>query len=285
MKAVAFAVPTPEAPKPGPDFPAIKVRQQATWASGEYARVAARIVYAAEQLAENASLQAGWNVLDVATGSGNLALAAARRGCHVVGLDYVPALLERGRLRARSELLDIEFVEGDAENLPFPDASFDAVMSIYGVMFAPNHARAAAEMARVCRPGGTIALASWTPEGFIGDTFRLFSTYVPPAPGLTPPVQWGNESHLQAIFGQAIRSISSTVRTYIFRFPSAAANVEFFRSYYGPTLKLFQAVGEDRQADLTRDLESLANRYDRNKNPGGPIAITAEYLETVITRA
>jgi ubiquinone/menaquinone biosynthesis C-methylase UbiE len=285
MKAVAFAAPTVEEPKPGPDLAAIKTRQQATWASGDFARVAATIVYPAEQLAESADLQAGWRVLDIATGSGNAAIAAARRGCEAVGVDYVPALLERGRLRAKTELVDVEFVEGDAEKLPFPDASFDAVLSIYGVMFAPNQHKAASEMARVCRPRGTIALASWTPEGFIGETFRLFSGYVPPAPGLTPPVQWGNESHLRTIFGSTIRSITSTVRTMIFRYPDAATNVEFFRRYYGPTLKLFQAVGEAKEAQLTRDLEALANKYDRNRNPCGPVAIAADYLETIITRA
>src|SRR4051794_14249031 len=170
MSAVLQA--TPQSP---PDFAAVKRRQQATWASGDFAVVAARIVFQAEHLCETADLQAGWRVLDVATGSGNAALAAARRGCEAVGVDYVPALLQRGRARAAAERLDVEFVSGDAENLPFPDGLFDAVVSIYGAMFAPDHARAAAELARVCRPGGRIALANWTPDGFIGETFRVFS--------------------------------------------------------------------------------------------------------------
>src|SRR5580765_752253 len=178
-----------------PDFTAIKQRQQATWASGDFAVVAARIVYQAEQLCETADLQAGWRVLDVATGSGNAALAAARRGCEAVGIDYVPALLERGRIRAEAEHLFVDFLEGDAEQLPFPDAAFDAVVSIYGVMFAPDHRRAASELMRVCRSGGRIALASWTPDGFIGETFRIFSRYLPPAPGLQPPVRWGDLGH------------------------------------------------------------------------------------------
>src|SRR5215213_5943701 len=189
------------APSLAPDFAAVKGRQQGTWASGDFAVVAARIVFQAEHLCETADLHAGWRVLDVATGSGNAALAAARRGCEAVGVDYVPALLRRGRARAAAELLDVEFVEGDAENLPFPDASFDAVVSIYGAMFAPDHHRAAAELARVCRPGGRIALASWTPDGFIGETFRIFSRYIPAPPGLQPPVRWGDEGYLETLFG------------------------------------------------------------------------------------
>src|SRR4029453_4953600 len=154
----------------------------------------ARTVFQAEHLCETADIQAGWRVLDVATGSGNAAIAAARRGCEAVGIVYVPALLQRGRLRAAAEHLDVRFVEGDAEDLPFPAASFDAVLSIYGVMFAPDHHRAAAELARACRPGGLIPLASWTPGGFIGETFRSFSSYLPPAPGLQPPIRWGDEN-------------------------------------------------------------------------------------------
>ena len=160
-------------------------------------------------------------MLDVATGSGNAAIAAARRGCEVVGIDFVPALLERGRIRAASEHLDVEFLEGDAEDLPFPDASFDAVISVYGVMFAPDHHRAAAELARVCRPGGLIALASWTPDGFIGETFRVFSRHLPPAPGLQPPVRWGDQGYLDSLFGDVAASMASHRRTAVFRFGSA----------------------------------------------------------------
>src|SRR3954452_9475239 len=195
MSAVLQA--TPQSP---PDFAAVKRRPQTTWASGDFSVVAARIVFQAEHLCETADLHAGWTVLDVATGSGNAAVAAARRGCAAVGVDYVPALLERGRVRAAAEHLDVRFVEGDAENLPFPDASFDAVVSIYGAMFAPDHDRTAAELARVCRSGGRIALASWTPDGFIGETFRVFARYLPPAPGLRPPVLWGRRGNLAPLF-------------------------------------------------------------------------------------
>lgn len=271
-------------PASAPDYAAVKQRQQATWSSGDFSVVAASIVYQAEQLCETADLQAGWRVLDVATGSGNAALAAARRGCQAVGVDYVPALLERGRIRAAAEHLAVEFREGDAENLPFPAGSFDAVLSIYGAMFAPNHQRTAAELARVCRSGGRIALASWTPEGFIGETFRLFARYLPPAPGLEPPIRWGDEAYLHELFGDAAASITSYPRTAIFRYRSAEENVDFFRTYYGPTLRAFEALPSERREPLYADMVALARRYDRNAGTG-PIAIAADYLETVIVRA
>jgi SAM-dependent methyltransferase len=266
-----------------PDFSAVKERQQATWASGDFSVVAARIVYQAEHLCETADLQAGWRVLDVATGSGNAALAAARRGCLAVGVDYVSALLERGRIRADAEHVAVEFIEGDAERLPFPDATFDAVVSIYGVMFAPNHRQAASELVRVCRPGGRIALASWTPNGFIGETFRLFSKFLPPTPGLEPPVRWGDESYQRELFDQSTTSLAAYPRTAIFRYRSAEENVEFFRTFYGPTLRAFEALPADQRAALNDGLIALARRYDRNRG-SGPVAIAADYLETVIVR-
>jgi SAM-dependent methyltransferase len=252
-------------------FAAVKRRQQDAWASGDFSVVASRIVFQAEHLCETADLRAGWRVLDVATGSGNAALAAARRGCAAVGVDYVPALLERARLRAMVEHLQAEFLEADAEDLPFPDAAFEGVLSVYGVMFAPDHRRAASELVRVCRPGGRIALASWTPDGFIGETFRIFSQYLPPAPGLQPPVLWGDAAHLQQLFGGDAVSIDHNRRTAVFCFKSAEENVDFFRTYYGPTLCAFMALDP-------------ARRYDRNGGEG-PLAITADYLETVIVRA
>src|SRR4051812_37426298 len=268
---------------PTPDFAAVKSRQQTTWASGDFSIVAARIVFQAEHLCETADLHAGWTVLDVATGSGNAAIAAARRGCAAVGVDYVPALLQRGRIRVAAEHLNVRFVEGDAEDLPFPDASFDAVMSIYGVMFAPDHRRAAAELARVCRQGGRIALASWAPDGFIGETFRIFSRNLPPAPGLQPPICWGDEGYLDSLFGQVAASMTSHRRTAVFRFSSAEENVDFFRTYYGPTLRAFESLEPPQRELLRNDLLALARRYDRNGGTG-PIAITGDYLETVIVR-
>jgi ubiquinone/menaquinone biosynthesis C-methylase UbiE len=268
---------------PAPDFAAVKRRQQGTWASGDFSVVAARIVFQAEHLCETADVQAGWRVLDVATGSGNAALAAARRGCEAVGVDYVSALLERGRVRAEAERLDVRFIEGDAENLPFADASFDAVLSIYGVMFAPDHRRAAGELARVCRPGGRIALASWTPDGFIGETFRTFSRHLPPAPGLRPPVSWGDELYLDALFERVAASVTHYRRTAVFRFRSAEENVDFFRTYYGPTLRAFESLDPAQRESLRIDLTDLARRYDCNGGTG-PVAIGADYLETVIVR-
>jgi SAM-dependent methyltransferase len=272
------------APQLAPDLAAVKGRQQATWASGDFSVVASRIVLQAEQLCEAADLQAGWRVLDVATGSGNAAIAAARRGCEAVGVDFVPALLERGRIRAEAEHLDVRFLEGDAEDLRFPDASFDAVLSIYGVMFAPDHRRAAAELARVCRPGGRIALASWTPDGFIGETFKVFSRYFPPAPGQQPPVRWGDPDYVDSLFGHVAASVTSHRRTAVFRFRSAAENVDFFRTYYGPTLRAFEALEPSRREPLRNELVDLARRYDRNGGTG-PIAISGDYLESVIVRA
>jgi SAM-dependent methyltransferase len=266
-----------------PDFSAVKQRQQSTWASGDFSVVAARIVYQAEQLCETADLQAGWRVLDVATGSGNAALAAARRGCEAVGIDYVPALLERGRIRAEAEHLSVEFLAGDAEQLPFPAATFDAVVSIYGVMFAPDHQRAASELVRVCRPGGRIALACWMPDGFIGETFRLFSRFLPPTPGLQPPVLWGDEAYQRELFRESAASVTAYPRTAIFRYRSAEENVEFFRTYYGPTLRAFESLPTEQQAALNDGLIALVQRYDRNAG-SGPVAIAADYLETVIVR-
>jgi SAM-dependent methyltransferase len=275
--------PNDVAPSNAPDLAAVKCRQQGTWASGDFSVVASRLVFQAEHLCEAADLQAGWRVLDVATGSGNAALAAARRGCEAVGLDYVPALLQRGRLRAAAEHLDVRFVEGDAEDLRFPGASFDAVTSIYGVMFAPDHNRAAAELARVCRPGGRIALASWTPDGFIGETFRLFARYLPPAPGLQPPIRWGDPGYLNSLLGHVTASTSSHRRTAVFRFRSPEENVDFFRTHYGPTLRAFESLDPPRRESLRDDLVALARRFDRNGGTG-PIAVTGEYLETVIVR-
>jgi SAM-dependent methyltransferase len=272
---------TLEAPKP--DLAAVKQRQQQAWASGDFAVVAATIVFVAERLCDTADLHAGWRVLDVATGSGNAAIAAARLGCTAVGVDYVPALIERGRLRAAAERLDVELLEGDAEALPFPDDSFDAVTSVFGCMFAPDHGRAAAELLRVCRPGGTIALASWTPDGFIGDLFRTVARHVPPPAGVQSPMLWGTEGHLRDLFGDGIGSLEVTERIFTFRFRSAEEFVAFFRRWYGPTLKAFAALEGDARDALESDLVALARRYDRLGTDA--IAIPAAYTEAVaITR-
>ncbi len=267
---------------PKPDFEAIKQRQQQAWASGDFAVVAARIVLVAEQLCDTADLHAGWRVLDVATGSGNAAIAAARLGCSAVGVDYVPALLEVGRMRAAAEGLSVELLAGDAEALPFADAAFDAVTSVFGSMFAPDHRQAAAELLRVCRPGGTIALASWTPDGFIGDLFRTVGAHVPPPPGVQSPMLWGTEAHLRELFGDGIASLEVTERAFTWRFRSAEDFVAFFRLWYGPTLKAFAVLEGAAREALESDLVALARRYDRLGTDA--IAIPATYTEAVAVR-
>ena len=279
-RSVGAMTTTLEAPKP--DLRAVKQRQQQTWASGDFGVVAARIVLVAEQLCDSADLHAGWRVLDVATGSGNAAIAAARLGCTAVGIDYVPELLEQGRRRAAAEGLEAELLEGDAEALPFADASFDAVTSVFGTMFAPDHAQTAAELLRVSRPGGTIALASWTPTGFIGELFQTVGAHVPPPAGVPAPMLWGTESHLRKLFGDGIRSLDVTERTFTFRFGSPAEFVAFFRRWYGPTVKAFAALDDAAARALELDLVELVRRFDRLG--GDATAIPASYTEAVAVR-
>jgi SAM-dependent methyltransferase len=262
------------------DFPAIKARQQKTWASGDFSEVATTIVSAAERLVDEADLRAGWRGLDVATGSGNAAIAAARLGCSATGCDYVLELLERGRERARAERLEIDFVVGDAEELPFGDAAFDAVTSIYGAMFAPRQEQVAAEIIRVSRPGGTVALASWTPEGFLGAMFKTIGSHVPPPPGVQSPMLWGTEARLEEIFGADVEWTAHNRRIFNFRYRSAEEFVDFFITYYGPTLKAFEAAGDDGPA-LRTDLVELAREWNRLDDDAGAIAIPGEYLESV----
>jgi SAM-dependent methyltransferase len=262
-----------------PDLAQVKSRQRVMWASGDFHAVAALIQPIADALCDAVDLQAGWRVLDVATGSGNGAIAAARCGCDVVGVDYVPALLARGRLRAEAEGVDIELLDGDAEALPLPDESFDAVLSVFGSMFAPNQPQAAAELTRVCRAGGRIGLAAWTPDGFIGEMLKVVAGHVPPPPGVASPVLWGTEQHLRELFADRVDSISCTERTFTYRFRSAEAFVDLFRTYYGPTVKAFETAGDNGADALYADLVGLVNRHARTN--GAAIAIPATYLETV----
>ena len=260
---------------------AIKVRQQAMWASGDFSVIGATLQIVGELLNEAADVRARHKVLDVAAGSGNATLAAARRFASVTSTDYVPALLERGRRRADAEgFTGITFEVADAEVLPYPDASFHVVLSTFGVMFAPDHQRAAAELTRVCMPGGRIALANWTPTGFLGQLLRLIAKYVPPAPGVQSPLLWGTEAHVRELFAGA-EKIDHTTRMFAFRYESAEHWVHVFRSFYGPTHTAFLALDEDGRAALEADLIALL----RSRDVGGPdgLVVPAEYLETVIT--
>jgi ubiquinone/menaquinone biosynthesis C-methylase UbiE len=272
---------------PTPDLAAIKQRQQAAWSSGNYAVVGTTLQIVGERLAEVAQVRWDEDVLDVAAGNGNASLAAARRGGWVTSTDYVPALLELGRQRAEAEQLPINFREADAEDLPFGNGSFDLVLSTFGVMFTPDHAQAANELLRVCRPGGRIAMANWTPEGFIGQMFKVLGRHLPPPAGLTPPSAWGTLAHLQQLFGDEAAAIIATPRVFNFRYRSAEHMIEVFRTWYGPVQKAFAALPADKAAQLHQDLAELMERFDGGGHaaPGrGALVVPSEYLEIVITR-
>jgi ubiquinone/menaquinone biosynthesis C-methylase UbiE len=259
----------------------VKARQQAMWASGDFAVIGTTLQIVGEQLCESIDLRAGERVLDVAAGNGNATLAAARRFADVTSTDYVPSLLERGRRRAEAEGLAVTFEVADVEALPYPAASYDVVLSTFGVMFAPDHAQSASELMRVCRLGGRIGLVSWTPEGFLGDLFRVVAKHVPPIPGVASPLLWGTPGHLAGLFGTA-QSIQHTLRDFAFRYRSPEHFVQVFRTFYGPVYKAFAALDPDGREALERDMLALLRSADR----GGPdgLVVPAQYLETVITR-
>ncbi|MGD9614020.1 MAG: class I SAM-dependent methyltransferase [Alphaproteobacteria bacterium] len=265
-----------------PDLAAVKTRQQAAWSSGDYAVVGTTLQIVGEQLCETLDLRPGSTVLDVASGNGNATLAAARRWCEVTSTDYVPALLRRGRERAAAEGLNIEFREADAEALPFPDASFDVVMSTFGVMFTPDQDKAAAEMLRVCKPGGMIGLASWTPDGFIGQLFKILGKHIAPPAGVKSPALWGTRGRLDELFGAHAASIGAEPRMFVFRYRSPQHWIDVFKTYYGPMLKAFEALGPEAGADLTRDVEALIGEFNRARD--GTMAVRGEYLEAIIAK-
>jgi ubiquinone/menaquinone biosynthesis C-methylase UbiE len=264
------------------DFAAIKSRQHAAWASGDYAIVGTTVQIVGETLCEAVDLRSNERVLDVAAGNGNATLAAARRFAEVVSTDYVGALLERGRERAKADRLPVTFLEADAENLPFETGSFDVVLSTFGVMFAPDHETAASELMRVCRRGGRIGLANWTPESFIGRLFKLIGQYVPPAPGARSPALWGTKTYLRSLVG-AQASVAAKSRTFVFRYKSPEHFIEIFRNYYGPMLKAFAALDQAARAALEKDLHALIDEF--NVAEDGTAVIPSEYLEAVITKA
>jgi ubiquinone/menaquinone biosynthesis C-methylase UbiE len=264
------------------DLKALKARQQAAWSSGDYAVIGTTLQIVGEELCEALDVRSGQTVLDVAAGNGNASLAAARRWCDVVATDYVPALLERARERAVAERLHIEFREADAEALPFPDGSFDVVVSIFGVMFTPDQERAAAEMTRVCKRGGKIGLANWTPDGFIGQLFKTIGKYVPPLPGVKSPALWGTQARIAELFEPRASSVESALRKFVFRYRTPAHWLEVFKTYYGPVLKAFAALEPAAQAALERDLMALIDRFNRSTD--GSMIVPSEYLEIVLTR-
>jgi SAM-dependent methyltransferase len=264
------------------DLAAVKRGQQEMWASGDFGVIAALIHVVAERLVDSADLVAGSRVLDVAGGTGNAAIAAARLGAQVTCTDYVPELLERGRERASAERLAVEFEPADAEALPYGDGAYDAVLSVFGAMFAPDQPRAAAELVRVCRPGGLIALASWTPEGFLGEWFRTTAAHVPPPAGVASPLRWGTEDGMAELLGDDVAEVRTQRRMFTWRFPDAAAFVDIMRRWYGPTVKAFAVAGADGADALERDLLATIERNARDRD--GAIAVPAEYLEVVAVR-
>ncbi|MCD0500618.1 class I SAM-dependent methyltransferase [Achromobacter sp. MY14] len=265
-----------------PSLAAVKTRQQATWSSGDYAVVGTTLQIVGEQLCESLDVRAGQKVLDVAAGNGNASLAAARRWCEVVSTDYVPTLLSRARERAAAERLKIEFQEADAEALPFPTGSFDAVLSTFGVMFTADQDKAAAELVRVCRPGGKIGLANWTPESFVGQLFKTIGKHVPPPAGVKSPALWGARARIDEMFGTHASAIQVEARHFVFRYLSPAHFVQVFRNYYGPVLKAFSMQEPAAQAALESDLLAQIDRFNRSGD--STVVVPSEYLEIVITR-
>jgi len=266
---------------PAPDMEEIKQRQRVAWGAGDYGFVGTTLQIVGEALCEAVDLRAGSKVLDVAAGNGNCSLAAARRWCEVTSTDYVPSLLEDGRRRAEAERLSIRFQEADAEALPFPSDTFDAVLSSFGVMFTPDHAKAASELLRVCRAGGRIGLANWTPGGFIGRLFGLIGRYVPPPPALTPASRWGQEDYLVRLFG-ARNEVKTATRHFAFRYRSAEHWIDVFRTWYGPVHKLFSSLSPERQICLEQDLINLIDEFNRSGD--STVVIPGEYLEAVVVK-
>jgi SAM-dependent methyltransferase len=280
MSTSATILPSQEtAPAAAPDLAAVKARQRATWAAGDYAVIGTTLQIVGERICEAVDLRAGERVLDVAAGNGNATLAAARRFAAVTSTDYVGALLERGRERAAAEGLPAEFREADAEALPFPEASFDVALSTFGVMFTPDQERAAAELARVVRPGGRIGLANWTPDGFIGQIFKTIGKHVPPPAGVKSPALWGTEARLAELFPG--HRVQATLQVFNLRYRSATHWLEVFRTWYGPVHRAFAALDPAGQMALEGDIHELLGRLDRGGGHG--LVVPSEYLEVVVT--
>ena len=267
---------------PAPDLKAIKSKQQATWSSGDYAIVGTTLQIVGEQLAEAMDLRAGEKVLDVAAGNGNATLAAARRWCEVTSTDYVETLLARGKQRAEADGLKVTFQQADAEALPFADASFDGVMSTFGAMFSPDQGRTASEMLRVCRPGGRIGLANWTPGGFVGQMFKTIGKQLPPPAGMKSPALWGTWEWVEKAFRADAAALAAEPRHFVFRYRTPEHFLDVFRRYYGPMLKAFEALDTRGRAALSRDIIELIGTFNRATD--GTMVVPGEYLEVVVTK-
>jgi SAM-dependent methyltransferase len=277
----SMSSPSPS-PSPSPDLAALKARQQTAWSTGNYALIGSTLQIVGENLCEALDVRSGMRVLDVAAGNGNATLAAARRWCEVTSTDYVPALLDCARRRAEANGFVIDFQQADAENLPFPDSAFDVVLSTFGVMFTPDQDKAASEMLRVCRPGGRIGMANWTPESFIGQVFKTIGKYIPPAPGVKSPALWGTRARLEDMFGAAAADIGITERAFVFRYRSPQHWLEIFRTYYGPMNKAFGALDENGQQAFAQDL--LALMAGLNRSGDDTLVLPSPYLEVVVQR-
>jgi len=264
------------------DLNAVKEQQQRTWSTGDFALIGWNTVFPGELLCEAVGLRAGQTVLDVATGSGNTALSAARRNCEAVGIDYVPALVERARERAAAERLPARFEVGDCEAIPFPDGSFDVVLSVYGSIFAPRQEVAAQELLRVCRSGGRIGMANWTPDGFWGQTFGLQARYVPPPSGLRPAPEWGTEQRLRELFSDRIASMRIERRSALFRFRSPQHWIDVFSAYFGPIMRTLEALDEARRRAYLADLDATLRRFNRSGDD--TLVVSADYLEVVMVK-
>ena len=275
---------TSPTPNGAPDFAAITGRQRQTWTTGDFNVIAMSVIGASEQLVEAVNPRAGERVLDVACGSGNVALIAARRYCDVTGIDYVPELLARARQRAAADGVSVDFREGDAQALPVEDASYDAVLSVFGVMFAPDQPRAAAELLRACRKGGTIGVVAWMPEGWGGEFFRAVSKHVPPpVPGMKPPVRWGTEGGIRELLGPGATTIACTKRVITQHYHSLEHALDMFFTYYGPTARSYQAADADAREAFRHDVAEVFNKY--NEAVDGTCAVRSEFLQSIVTRA
>ncbi|UCD69327.1 MAG: class I SAM-dependent methyltransferase [Betaproteobacteria bacterium] len=264
------------------DLEVVKQKQQQTWATGDFAVIGWNTVYPGELLCEAVDLRAGHKILDVAAGSGNVALSAARRNCEAVGIDYVPALIERARLRAEAEGLPAKFEVADCEQIPFADESFDRVLSLYGSMFAPDQEKAARELIRVCRRGGLIGMGNWTPDGFWGQTFALVGRYLPPPTGVRPPPEWGTEKRLIELFGEATSSMHSARRSALFRFRDNQHWIDVFGTWFGPIMRVRENLDDGGYAEFLTELNGILDRF--NQSDDDTLLVSADYLEVVIVK-